>query len=264
MKRSTPFLRSIALLALCAAACSKGGSAGSGAPPQSDDEKTFYALGMILGRNLAPFGMTPAELAFVKKGLEDQALNKPTDVKLEEYGPKVQALAMARQKVKTEGDKASGIAFAAKAAAEPGAEKLPSGVIVKMIKEGTGANPAPTDRVKVHYVGTLENGTEFDSSIKRGQPTEFGLNQVVKCWTEGVAKIKVGGKAKLTCPSDTAYGDRGSPPNIPGGATLTFEVELLDIVAAPTATAMPQMPQVTPPMPGGKLPAVKLPPAPGK
>ena len=261
MKRVNPFLRSISLLAvlvLCAAisACNKGGgSAGSSAPPQSEDEKTFYTLGLILGRNLAPFVMTPAELAFVKKGLEDQALGKTTDVKLEEYGPKVQALAMARQKVKTEADKSAGVAFAAKAAAEPGAEKLPSGVVFKSIKEGTGAMPAATDRVKVHYVGTLENGTEFDSSIKRGQPTEFGLNQVVKCWTEGVAKIKVGGKAKLTCPSDTAYGDRGSPPTIPGGATLTFEVELLDIVTAPAA-AVPAVP-----VPAAQvLPSVKLAP----
>src|SRR5262249_13958762 len=95
--------------------------------------------------------------------------------------------------------------------------------------EGSGASPAATDTVKVHYEGTLENGTVFDSSKKRGTPATFALNQVIPCWTEGVQKMKVGGQAKLTCPSAIAYGDRGAPPTIPGGATLTFDVELLGI-----------------------------------
>ncbi|HEX8908988.1 MAG TPA: FKBP-type peptidyl-prolyl cis-trans isomerase, partial [Anaeromyxobacteraceae bacterium] len=89
--------------------------------------------------------------------------------------------------------------------------------------------PKETDTVKVHYTGTLIDGKVFDSSVKRGQPAEFPLNQVIKCWTEGVAKMKVGGKAKLVCPSSIAYGDEGRPPTIPGGATLVFEVELLDV-----------------------------------
>jgi FKBP-type peptidyl-prolyl cis-trans isomerase FkpA len=86
-----------------------------------------------------------------------------------------------------------------------------------------------TSNVKVNYKGTFIDGTEFDSSAKNGQPAEFPLNQVIACWTEGVQKMKVGGKAQLVCPSDIAYGDQGRPPQIPGGATLVFEVELLEV-----------------------------------
>jgi len=98
------------------------------------------------------------------------------------------------------------------------------------LKPATGASPKATDTVKVHYQGTLTNGTIFDSSVQRGEPATFPLNQVIPCWTEGLQLMKVGGKGKLVCPSDIAYGDRGRPPKIPPGATLTFEVELLDIV----------------------------------
>ena len=108
--------------------------------------------------------------------------------------------------------------------------QTPSGMVYKENAAGTGKSPAASDTVKVHYRGTLTNGTEFDSSYKRGEPAEFPLNGVIPCWTEGVAKMKVGGKAKLVCPSAIAYGDRGSPPKIPGGATLVFEVELIEIV----------------------------------
>jgi FKBP-type peptidyl-prolyl cis-trans isomerase FkpA len=109
------------------------------------------------------------------------------------------------------------------------AETLPSGVKVTHTLVGSGANPKATDAVKVHYRGTLANGTEFDSSYKRGQPATFPLNRVVPCWTEGMQKIKVGGKATLTCPPATAYGDRGAGGVVPPNATLTFEVELLAI-----------------------------------
>ena len=113
-------------------------------------------------------------------------------------------------------------------AAEPKEEKTASGIGVTMLKEGTGANPKMTDTVKVHYRGTLENGQEFDSSYKRGQPAAFPLTRVIPCWTEGVQKIKVGGKAKLVCPPNLAYGDRNIP-GIPPNSTLIFDVELLEI-----------------------------------
>ncbi|CAN5540102.1 hypothetical protein BH09PSE5_BH09PSE5_32000 [soil metagenome] len=109
------------------------------------------------------------------------------------------------------------------------AETLPSGVKVEHVKVGTGAQPAASDVVKVHYRGTLADGKEFDSSYKRGTPAEFPLNRVIPCWTEGMQKLKVGGKAKLVCPGATAYGAGGIPGTIPPNATLTFEVELLDI-----------------------------------
>ena len=113
-------------------------------------------------------------------------------------------------------------------AAEPKEEKTPSGIGITMLKEGTGANPKVIDSVTVNYRGTLTNGQEFDSSYKRGQPASFPLSRVIPCWTEGVQKIKVGGKAKLVCPPELAYGDKNIP-GIPPNSTLVFEVELLGI-----------------------------------
>ncbi len=120
---------------------------------------------------------------------------------------------------------------AAKAAKEPGAVVTSSGLVFRSLKEGTGPMPQATDVVSVHYRGTFPDGKEFDSSYSRGQPTEFPLNRVIKCWTEGVQRIKVGGKAKLTCPPNIAYGERGAGGVIPPNATLHFEVELLKIGA---------------------------------
>ena len=111
----------------------------------------------------------------------------------------------------------------------PGATRTPSGLVYRELTPGTGASPKPTDAVKVHYRGTLVDGTEFDSSYKRNEPAQFPLNRVIPCWTEGVQKMKVGGKSQLVCPASIAYGDAGSPPVIPGGATLIFEIELLGI-----------------------------------
>jgi len=116
-----------------------------------------------------------------------------------------------------------------KAAAETGAVKTDSGMVYRSLTEGKGASPKATDIVQVHYKGTFPDGKEFDSSYKRGQPTEFPLNRVIKCWTEGVQRMKVGGKAKLTCPPSLAYGEKGAGGVIPPNATLQFEVELISI-----------------------------------
>ena len=104
-----------------------------------------------------------------------------------------------------------------------------SGLVYRVVKEGTGPSPTATDTVKVHYRGTFPDGKEFDSSYKRGEAIEFPLNRVIKCWTEGVQRMKVGGKAVLTCPPDIAYGERGAGAVIPPNATLQFEVELVSI-----------------------------------
>jgi FKBP-type peptidyl-prolyl cis-trans isomerase FkpA len=118
---------------------------------------------------------------------------------------------------------------AAEAAKEPGAVVTPSGLVFRSLKDGTGPSPSATDTVKVHYRGTFPDGREFDSSYKRNEAIEFPLSAVIKCWTEGVQKMKVGGKAKLTCPPSIAYGERGAGTAVPPNATLIFEVELLGI-----------------------------------
>jgi FKBP-type peptidyl-prolyl cis-trans isomerase FkpA len=203
----------------------------SGTPEiKTDEQKTFYALGLMLGRNVGVFNMTQAELEIVKAGLSDAVLKKKPVVEMEAFGPKVDGLARARSTAAAAGEKGKAKGVLDKAEKEPGAVKTPSGLVFRTIKPGTGASPAATDKVKVHYHGTLPDGTVFDSSVKRGQPVDFPLNGVIKCWTEGVQKMKVGEKAKLTCPAEIAYGENGRPPVIPGGATLIFEVDLLEIV----------------------------------
>ena len=200
------------------------------ADPSTDDQKTFYALGLMISQSLTPFALTEAELDQVRSGVTDGVLKKAPKVDLQVYGPKVNQIQQARAAAQAETEKKAGAAFLAKAAKESGAKKTESGAILTTIKEGKGATPKATDTVKVHYHGTLIDGTVFDSSVKRGEPATFPLNQVIKCWTEGVQQIKVGGKSKLVCPSAIAYGDRGSPPVIKPGVTLIFEVELLEIV----------------------------------
>jgi FKBP-type peptidyl-prolyl cis-trans isomerase FkpA len=203
----------------------------SGGDPKSDDERTFYALGYSFGRNLSVFSMAPEELNALKRGIEDASGEKPSLVDVERFGPRIQELARSRQSKANE-------AYLAKVAKEPGFTKQPSGILYKETKAGTGPSPKATDTVRVHYRGTLTTGDEFDSSFKRNQPAEFPLNGVIKCWTEGLQKMKVGGKAELVCPGDTAYGERPPPGSrIQPNAVLRFEVELLGIPAAGAAPA---------------------------
>jgi len=215
----------------------------------TDDQKTIYALGLSIYHSLAQFDLAPGELELVKRALNDAAANKPAE-DIQTWGPKIQAFAKARGTQAAERQKTASQEYLSKAASEPGATKTESGLIYREITPGTGASPKPSDTVKVNYRGTLVDGSEFDSSYKRNEATQFPLNGVIPCWTEGLQKMKVGGKAKLVCPSSLAYGDQGRP-SIPGGAALTFEVELLDIVngaaQAPQAPAAPSAPSAPPP-----------------
>ncbi len=197
----------------------------------TDEEKIIYSLGLSMYRSLGQFDLSPAELDIVKKALTDAAAGKPA-VDVQTWGPKIQELATARGARVAEKQKTMSAAYLAKAAGEPGAQKSESGLVYRELRPGTGESPKETDNVKVHYRGTLVDGTEFDSSYKRNEPAQFPLNGVIKCWTEGVQKMKVGGKSQLVCPASIAYGD-GGRPGIPGGAALVFEIELLEIAGAP-------------------------------
>lgn len=212
----------------------------------ADESQLLYAVGLVLGQNVKSFNLTSAELEHVKRGLTDAASGRKPEVDLQTYGPRLQEFARGRMKAAAEAEKARGQAYRDAAAKEAGATLTPSGLVYKELTPGQGRSPAASDTVKVHYRGTLVDGTEFDSSIARGQPAEFPLTGVIPCWTEGVQRVKVGGKARLICPSSIAYGDQGRPPTIPGGATLVFEVELLEIKAPSPAPAPPASPAATP------------------
>jgi FKBP-type peptidyl-prolyl cis-trans isomerase FkpA/FKBP-type peptidyl-prolyl cis-trans isomerase FklB len=198
--------------------------------PTTDEQKTLYALGIAISQSLASFNLSEAELALVSAGITDGVLNRTPKVNAQEFMPKVQQLQQSRLAVASEAEKKVGADFLAKAAAEKGTVKTDSGLVFSTVKAGSGDSPKATDKVKVHYHGTLIDGTVFDSSVQRGQPATFPLNGVIPCWTEGVQRMKVGEKSRLVCPSQIAYGDRGAPPKIKPGATLVFEVELLEIV----------------------------------
>ena len=195
----------------------------------SDD--TFYAIGLALSQGLAQFDFTEEELEQVQQGLEDGVLGNEPRVDVREYNQQIQSLAMERAQRAVRTERAEGAEFLADVAAAEGAEQTESGMVFESLEEGDGDSPAATDTVEVHYRGTLRDGTVFDSSYQRGQPARFPLNQVIPCWTEGVQKMRVGGKAKLVCPPDMAYGDQQAG-QIPPGSTLIFEVELLDVVEA--------------------------------
>jgi FKBP-type peptidyl-prolyl cis-trans isomerase FkpA len=201
--------------------------------PKSEEEKTLYSVGLIVSRQLSAFNLTPAELEIVKQGLTDGVNGNKPIVELSTYNEKVQELA--RTRIKSQAEKLAPLNndFLEKAAKEKGAVKTESGLIFLSLLEGSGTAPTPTDTVKVNYRGALPDGSEFDSSYKRGAPLELRLDGVITCWKEGIQKIKPGGKAKLVCPAALAYGETGVSNVILPGSPLAFEVELLEVKKRP-------------------------------
>jgi FKBP-type peptidyl-prolyl cis-trans isomerase FkpA len=208
-------------------------AAASPAAAMTEDEKAVYALGAAVGQQAAQpvkaLNLTAAEMEILKKGFAASLGGQKPEYTLEQYGQKLQARAAAHASTLAAAEKQKSAAFRESAAAESGAIRTASGLVYRTLRPGSGPSPKATDTVRVHYHGTLTDGKVFDSSVQRGQPVEFQLNQVIPCWTEGVQRMKVGEKARLVCPSEIAYGDGGQGPDIGPGATLVFEVELLAI-----------------------------------
>ena len=203
--------------------------------PKTEEQKTFYAIGLSVSKSLSVFSLTPAEFDMVVQGMTDGQSDKKIEFDSTAYTGKIQELAKARRKALGEKQAVVGQEFLEKAAKEKGATKTASGMVYTSLAEGKGESPNAADVVKVNYRGTLIDGKEFDSSYKRGNPLEFKLDNVIKCWTEGVQKMKPGGKAKFVCPPQLAYGDNGAGEMILPGATLVFEVELLEVKQAAAA-----------------------------
>jgi FKBP-type peptidyl-prolyl cis-trans isomerase len=234
----------VAALLLCSMAASPvlaDESAADQPALETDDEKILYTLGLAISRNLALFEFSEAELSLVQAGMADGVMGREPRVAPEVYGPQIDPMLQARMAQLVENEKQAGQAFREQAGQEPGAETTESGMVYLEMEPGDGASPAATDSVRVHYHGTLRDGTVFDTSLEgdNPMPATFSLNGVIACFSEGIQKMKVGGKSKLTCPPELAYGDRGSPPGIKPGATLQFEVQLIEIVAPPPAAETP-------------------------
>ncbi len=200
---------------------------------KTDEEKTIYAFGHIMGTRMRDLNMSDAEVAAALNGVRDGIEDNKSRVDTSKFRMKIGTLMRDRAQAVAQQVKKDGKSFLEKFIKE-GGKTTSSGLAYKIIQEGKGKVPKETDIVKVHYHGTLINGNVFDSSVERKQPAEFPLNRVIKGWTEGLQLVKKGGKIKLVIPSELAYGDRGAPPKIPPGSTLVFDVELLDIKKSST------------------------------
>lgn len=219
---------------------------------ESEDDKTFYAMGYMLGGNLQRLNLSDKELAALYKGVSMAAKNEKSEVDMAVYQGKIQEVFRGRMEKVAAKEKEAGTKFLEDFVAKEGATKTASGLAYKVIKEGTGATPAAEDIVEVHYHGTLTNGEVFDSSKERGKTIEFPLNRVIKGWTEGLQTMKEGGTSKFVIPADLAYGEAGAPPKIPGGATLVFEVELIKVTRAADAAKKQGAPAAGKPAPKKK------------
>lgn len=197
---------------------------------ETDEEKAFYAIGASLaGQVMTLSPISDREFDLLVQGLRDGVAGRTNAASDEANRPRIRNLMQARQAGALEKEKEAATAYLSAEANKAGAKKTESGLIYTEIRGGSGSSPSATDRVKVHYHGTLRDGTVFDSSVDRGKPAEFPLNRVIPCWTEGVAMMKVGGKARLICPAEIAYGNQRKG-RIGPGAALNFEVELLEIL----------------------------------
>jgi FKBP-type peptidyl-prolyl cis-trans isomerase FkpA len=216
---------------LCAVAGLLAGSpAAAEVEVESEQDKAIYLIGVSFARQLGPLYLSDHEVEVIARGLREAHAGSAMDLDPQVYGPKIGLLQEDRAKKGLAIESEKSIAYLAKQRKEEGAKVTDSGLIITEVSTGGGAQPTAEQKVRVHYTGRLRDGTVFDSSVQRGEPMEFPLSGVIPCWTEGVGMMKVGGKAKLVCPSEIAYGERGAPPSIPPGAALTFDVELLAIV----------------------------------
>lgn len=235
--RTRAFLASAAVLPLAACpaqqASDTGGEASAGAEAaalESEQDKTIYAMGYFVMQRAGNFQLDPAEQDLAVEGARDALAGREPRVDVAQYQNKIAELYKERQAAGAAEEKAASAEWVAELAEEPGAVTTESGLVFMEQEPGEGARPEPDDTVRVHYHGTLRDGTVFDSSRERGQPAVFPLNRVIPCWTEALQRMSVGGKATVVCPSALAYGDTGAPPRIDPGAALKFEIELLDIV----------------------------------
>jgi FKBP-type peptidyl-prolyl cis-trans isomerase FkpA len=199
------------------------------AQSEINDEDLFYFLGAALGKNFTQLKLSDEEFSWVVDGMRDRLQGKARNLDEEAYGARMTQVAQERMLAGAAGETAAAEAYIKQMGAEAGAITTASGIVYLELEPGDGALPSGNSVITAHYHGTLRDGSVFDSSVSRGQPFTSSLSKVIPCWTEGIQLMKEGGKSKMTCPPSLAYGSRGSGA-VPGGAALTFEVELIKIV----------------------------------
>lgn len=202
----------------------------AGASLATVQDSVSYSIGLFMAQNLKQQGLDNLNATLLARGINDALKGQKTQLSQEQAAQLLQAYAQKQMTARSAENKKLGDAFLAENKGKTGVKTTESGLQYLVEKEGTGAKPTATDRVKVHYTGRLLDGKVFDSSVERGQPAEFGVNEVIKGWTEALQLMPVGSKWKLFIPAELAYGDRGAGADIKPGATLVFDVELLDIV----------------------------------
>lgn len=218
------------VLALCLwAAAGTAAQAGDAFELQTREEKVVYALGLMLSQNLRDFRLSERELEALHAGLVDGASGVRPKLALHVWRRRVEPFKQERMREARELTRASAVEFIAVASQQPGAVAKPSGLIYTELVVGSGAQPGPERRVRVDYHGTLPDGSVFDSTRGK-EPAVFGLSDVIPCWTEALGLMREGGKSRLVCPSEIAYGERGFKPMIAPGQTLAFDVELVEVL----------------------------------
>jgi FKBP-type peptidyl-prolyl cis-trans isomerase len=228
-RRTAPYLiLTVALMANLACA-DQGGESSSASGDPTEDNKIFYSIGVMAGMGIAEFAPEPSEFDWIARGFADAAMGRETLANPEDHMVQIQSVYAARLASANAEEATASAEFLEQQAAVEGAVTSDSGLIIQQLVAGEGAQPEPIDEVKVHYHGTLRDGTVFDSSVDRGEPAQFPLDRVIPCWTEALTQMKVGGKSRIFCPATIAYGARGMG-SIPGDAALAFDVELLEIV----------------------------------
>ena len=226
--RSTLFL---AVLITALSACTpEQQDSGSEVLLETEDDKTIYAMGVNLAGNLDHLPLSKSEKQLLQTGFADGIEKRDPKVDTTRYGRRAQDMFTRRNADLAKDESEAAEAFLAEAAAAEGAQRSDSGMVMVVLSPGEGPSPGPTDRVRVHYHGTLRDGTVFDSSVAREEPVVFPVNRVIPCWIEALQKMRTGEKSRVTCPPEIAYGDQGAPPLIKPGAALAFEVELIEIL----------------------------------
>lgn len=243
MVRSSWLTCVLALAIGSAALTARAAPAGSALQPEARSQSTagaqpqdFYALGVLLSHNLDLFDLSEREFKQVLSGVADGYHHRAHLTDQQAALAHLMTLQNERQVRVVQREQAAGAAFIAKVAALSNARKTASGLVYLPIAEGAGATPRLRDRIKVQYTGKLIDGTVFDSTTERGEGASFAMTGVIPCWKEALQLMKAGGRARVLCPPELAYGDRGSPPIIRPGATLDFQIELLDVIEPPASS----------------------------